>query len=99
MNTTATFTKLRSGDWGVRAPVGVAVGDTIRVAKKSGGTTSVTVAKVLWRGDTEALCAIGARREMPARRQQRGGAAAPVRGYSSWCTGRDDCGCFDCGQN
>lgn len=24
------------------------------------------------------------------------GAAALVRGYSSYCTGRDDCGCYDC---
>lgn len=24
------------------------------------------------------------------------GAAAPVAGYSSWCTARSGCGCFDC---
>lgn len=31
-----------------------------------------------------------------SRRGFSGGAAAPVRGYSSWCTGRDDCRCYDC---
>ena len=24
------------------------------------------------------------------------GAAAPVAGYSSWCTARPGCGCYDC---
>jgi hypothetical protein len=30
------------------------------------------------------------------RRASGAGAAAPVAGYSSWCTGRQGCGCYDC---
>lgn len=33
----------------------------------------------------------GARRRAPG-----AGTAANVPGYSSWCTGREGCGCFDC---
>lgn len=29
-------------------------------------------------------------------RSSGGGSAANVPGYSSWCTGRDGCGCYDC---
>jgi hypothetical protein len=31
-----------------------------------------------------------------SRRNSRAGSAPQVAGYSSWCTGRDGCGCFDC---
>jgi hypothetical protein len=30
------------------------------------------------------------------RRASGAGYAAPVAGYSSWCTGRSGCGCYDC---
>jgi hypothetical protein len=30
------------------------------------------------------------------RRASGAGAAAPVAGYSSWCTARPGCGCYDC---
>ena len=34
----------------------------------------------------------------PARRRAVSGAglASPVRGYSRYCTGREECGCYDC---
>lgn len=47
----ASYTKLRSGDWGVRgegAPP--AVGDSVTVEKKSGETEVRTVSRVFWSG-------------------------------------------------
>ena len=37
-----------------------------------------------------------ATRYTSARRSSGGGSAASVPGYSSYCTGRDSCGCYDC---
>jgi hypothetical protein len=55
----ATYTKLKSGDWGVRiegsAP---AVGSTVVVGKKDGTTKTETIAKVVWSGNGIALCAV-----------------------------------------
>jgi hypothetical protein len=54
----ATFTKLRSGEWGIRivhetpfdAP---AAGDEIEVTKKDGSTDTATVKNVIWTGSFE----------------------------------------------
>jgi len=72
----ATFTKLRSGDWGVRVEGAVpATGASITVAKRDGSRDTVVVERVLWTGDGVALCAIqrrasggGARSSGAARR-------------------------------
>lgn len=56
--TTATYTKLRDGSWGVRAPAGVTVGQTITVVKKSGESKTETIAHVVWEGNGVALCKI-----------------------------------------
>ena len=58
---TATYTKLRSGDWGIRVQGTVEAGAMIVVTKKSGEAKSETVAKVVWSGNGITLCAIGAR--------------------------------------
>jgi len=56
----ATWTKLKSGEWGVRvAGAEVKAGETIVVTKKSGETKTVKIARVLWTGDGISLCAVG----------------------------------------
>jgi hypothetical protein len=63
---TATYTKLKSGDWGLRI-IGAepATGATITVATKSGAAKTEVVGRILWSGpDRETgamvhLCAIG----------------------------------------
>lgn len=59
----ATYTKLKSGDWGLRVAGKPAPGDTVSVNKKSGGSDERIVARVLWTGDqdgkTVSLCTIG----------------------------------------
>jgi hypothetical protein len=101
MIATATFTKLKDGSWGLRVAGEVAAGDEVTVSKRDGSSETKSVGRVLWTGSGVALCTIadsGARRSgtMRYRGQSRGGAAAPVPGYSQWCTGRTSCGCFDC---
>lgn len=60
---TATFTKLRSGDWGLRVNRAGGYmpkpGEYVNVVKKSGETTLKEVRRVLWNNDEIALCAIG----------------------------------------
>lgn len=64
----ATFTKLRSGDWGIRVEGSPpAQGASISVAKRDGSRDVVVVDRVLWSGDGIALCAIQ-RRGRAARR-------------------------------
>ena len=56
--TTATYTKLRSGEWGIRVRGEVRRGDKVTVVKKSGETKMETVAAVVWRGNGIPLCAV-----------------------------------------
>ena len=53
-----TYTKLRDGSWGVRAPAGTKAGDLISVTKRDGSTKPERVERVLWQGDGVALCSI-----------------------------------------
>lgn len=55
---TTTYTKLRDGSWGVRAPSGTKAGDLITVTKRDGSTKPERVERVLWQGDGIALCSI-----------------------------------------
>jgi hypothetical protein len=57
----ATYTKLKSGEWGIRVTEGtVTEGQTVTVTKKSGETKEEVVAKVVWSGNGVTLCAIRA---------------------------------------
>lgn len=55
----ASFTKLRSGDWGIRVTGGVPeAGQSVVVAKRDGSSDTVSVDRVVWSGEGVALCAI-----------------------------------------
>lgn len=73
MTTTATFTKLRSGNWGVRVPFQVAPEDIVTVTKKSGTTKNVVIGKIVWRGKGVAIAEI-----IPEPRYQGAGHAKPA---------------------
>jgi hypothetical protein len=45
----ATYTKLRSGDWGIRGR-GLVEGRDVTVTKKSGETKTERVTKIIWTG-------------------------------------------------
>lgn len=54
----ATWTKLRSGEWGVKVQGSARKGQSITVQKKSGETSTVTVEKVVWSGNGVSICAV-----------------------------------------
>ncbi|MCI0488950.1 MAG: hypothetical protein L0229_20350 [Blastocatellia bacterium] len=78
----ATYTKLKSGEWGIRVEGENAAkkGDSVTVTKKDGSTKSETVKAVLWTGNGITLCAIAQR--------SNGGYRG---GYSRSCSCSDGC--------
>ena len=103
--TMATYTKLRSGEWGIRSTAKIESGQMVTVTKRDGDTKTERVARVVWSGGGVWLATIGASapagRNSPAGRRNghrcRNG-HAPHPGPC--CTGRhrggDDCGCDCC---
>ena len=57
----ATYTKLKSGEWGVRVNGSIRTGDKVTVVKKSGASKVETVARVLWTGNGVSVCSIAQR--------------------------------------
>jgi len=84
---TITYTKLRDGSWGVRAPASTKAGDTITVTKKSGETKVERVERVLWTGDGIALCALAPSSGYSAQRVQRTSSAGGTSGRCRECRG------------
>lgn len=64
MSTSATYTQLRDGSWGIRVPGTARENESVTVTKKDGTTKTETVARILWSGrdsksgQTVSLCAI-----------------------------------------
>ena len=96
--TTATFTKLRSGAWGVKGH-SLASGRIVRVTKRSGESQMVTIDRVMWSDHTGlAIASIvsdrptAATARIPAERRR----SCPTGGNcSSFGSGRS-CGAPDC---
>jgi hypothetical protein len=53
-----TYTKLKSGDWGIRADEPITPGSSVVVVKKDGGTKTETVDRIIWSGDGVTLASI-----------------------------------------
>lgn len=54
----ATYTKLRSGEWGIRVEGDIRSGNSILVRKKNGEAKPETVDRVIWCGDGITLCSV-----------------------------------------
>src|SRR5438552_3646240 len=54
----ASYTKLKSGEWGVRVEGAVKSGNRVTVRKKDGTTKVEVIGKVVWSGGGVSLCAI-----------------------------------------
>jgi hypothetical protein len=97
MTNTTTYTKLKTGAWGVRTTAPVKQGDRVQVSKRDGSTKIETIDRVLWTDGVGVwLCAIGGAATTSRPYGSGHGSAPAVRGYSSYCTDNEDCGCFDC---
>lgn len=79
----ASYTKLKSGEWGVRVEGTAKAGQSVTVRKKDGTSKQETILRVVWTGNGISLCAIAQRQ--PATSGRSGGYS---RGYSSeYCGG------------
>ena len=54
----ASYTKLRSGEWGVRVHGEVKPGDRLVVTTNSLKARTEEIDKVIWRGDDVAVCSL-----------------------------------------
>ena len=75
-----TFTKLRSGNWGVRG-VGLTAGLAVGVAKRDGSISNVTIDKVIWTDGKVQIASIKTDRAATAARYSR------PAGHSCECCG------------
>jgi hypothetical protein len=101
MSTSATYTHLRDGSWGIRVPGTARENQSITVAKKSGDKKTEIVAKVLWTGrdsktsQTISLCAIAGGNGQAGASAGHGArtcadCGGPVRGSYRYC--------YECGM-
>jgi len=93
----ASYTKLRSGAWGVRG-IGTAPnsGDTVTVTKKSGATDERTVERVVWSGparDGNGNAWIATVEADRAPRAYRGRRSSYRSAYRGMCEDAPCCGC------
>lgn len=67
MSTThATFTKLRSGDWGVKG-TSLASGQAVTITKRDGSTSTVTIDRIIWTESDVSIASIKADRPASTR--------------------------------
>lgn len=91
-NSNATWTKLRSGEWGARV-IGRQPqrGDVLTVEKRNGETTAVVVQAIVWSGEDRdtgeplAVCAVLSP-SRPVRRKASRGASTPAPQATSTST-------------
>jgi len=72
---TTTYTKLRTGAWGVRSTDRLTVGQTVTVERRDGARKSETIHTIVWRGQGVTLAALapkGAAAAPAAERPERG---------------------------
>ncbi len=80
-----SYTKLKSGDWGVRSDQALKEGEVISVTTKAGKTNTETVKKVIWTDGKAWLAAIEAKRQRPYECEECGDRVTP--GTQCWETG------------
>lgn len=94
-----SYTKLKDGTWGIRISGTATAGSAVEITTKAGSRKVETVGRVLWTGDGVSLCSIAqgsGRRPGRAPMGSGHGSAPSVPGYSSYCTDRPGCRCYDC---
>lgn len=112
MTAGATYTKLKSGDWGLRVEGRASPGDRVEVRKKDGTRKYEVVDKVIWTGNGISLCTIEGQRSSPAHTSpsshggvgERGGRCAECQGPGASVLAPDSSGiqayiCRRCAQN
>ena len=88
----ATYTKLKSGDWGIKLAGKATPGQRINVTKKSGETKAETVGSVVWTDGQTSICTI----QRQAHNGGRGGSDGSE--YRGGRRERGIRGCGDCAR-
>lgn len=84
-----SYSKLRTGNWGIRSTTKVVEGQSVTVTKKSGESKSETIQKIVWTDNAGVwLCAIGAPVTTSRRRTSGIPCGYPGCNPPSYC---DDC--------
>lgn len=84
----ATYTKLKNGEWGIRIEGSVSVGQFVPVKKKDGTINGETVAAVLWSSGGVSVCSIATSKKSTSKKS-----AWPRKNrVGSGC-------CAECGEN
>ncbi len=78
----ASYTKLKSGEWGIRVQGAAKQWQTVSVTTKAGKNKTETVTKVIWSGNGVTLCAIQSRETAGASRSSSRGS---LRGKWTGC--------------
>lgn len=93
-----TYTKLHSGEWGVRINGAANVGDTVTVTTRAGATKTERIAKVIWTGNGVTLAAIATNAPRNGRvydTEKFNGYGAPRGGFRAKGCG---CDCDECSR-
>lgn len=92
----ATYTKLQSGDWGLRGtPSELTAGAVVTVRKSNGETKRETVGRVVWTGNGVSIATIVSKASSSSSTSSYGGRRGGYRGgYANDGTVR----CRHCGQ-
>lgn len=90
-----TFTKLRTGNWGVKLPGRARAGQEVMVQTRAGEQKRVVVGRVVWSGNDVSICTIAsqARTATVSNGQEYCGGICPVR-HKRCCQANGPC--HDC---
>jgi hypothetical protein len=81
----ASYAKLRSGEWGIRSTEPISAGQRILVSKKSGEASTETVDRIVYNGDGFCLASI-------KKTERCGNASKPSNGaLSQYCQSPREC--------
>lgn len=102
-NTHTTYTKLKSGAWGLRG-MRLVAGSTVTVTKRNGTTKTETVGQIVWTGADGTTLAATATAPAIARSsnydpQKFNGYGAPRGGYRRACKTDGNCSSFGSGRS
>jgi hypothetical protein len=95
-----TYTKLRSGSWGVRSTERLVPGQRVTVTKKDGTTKAETIERVIWTDGTVSLASI-AQSDSASPSRKRSGCGCDCEDCSYRCQCDPHCVCrggniYDC---
>lgn len=96
-----TYTKLRSGSWGVRSTERLSAGQRVTVTKKDGTTKVETIDRVIWTDGTVSLASIAQSDSSSRSSHRRSGCGCDCEDCSHRCQCDPHCVCrggniYDC---